>query len=318
VNQRFRERDPQTVVICLIHHRIIEKIMRRITLILQAFVSTLLPHFQCAYCFQQPTLSRINRKEFSCSPSGLDAKFKFRLDNDEDDEQQRVDVYDTPRVTFGAEAVPEDQRPANEYLDLISAPLFDWADENAGSKGLLLRLGGLYTVCFGAVCWPISGATFTGDGFLWHKLCSSNVGALGVILFLLIRLYTGWGYIGSRLTSKTIEYEETGWYDGEIEPKTKDEIARDLLLFRANVKPVKERLKFFTLTAGGLWLASCVALNLVYSAKPVFNEYDADMLKRLSNDEKVANVAAQQSNGRPTYCDSRYYRAVAGGGQGCN
>jgi hypothetical protein len=26
----------------------------------------------------------------------------------------------------------------------------------------------------------------------------------------------------------------------------------------------------------------------------------------------------EQSNGRPTYCESRYYRAVANGGQGCN
>jgi len=291
--------------------------MSRIT-ILQTLVSTFLLYCQCACCFQQPTLPQINRKGFRSSSTGLGAKFKFKIDDGDDDEQKRVDVFDTPRVTFGAEAVPEGQRPANEYLDLISAPLFDWADENSGSKGLLLRLGALYTVCFGAVCWPISGATFTGDGFLWHKFCASNVGALGVILFLLIRLYTGWGYIGSRLTSKTIEYEETGWYDGEIEPKTKDEIARDLLLFRANVKPVKERLKTFTLSVGGLWLTSCLALNLVYSAKPVFNEYDADMLKRLSNDERVSNVAAQQSNGRPTYCDSRYYRAVAGGGQGCN
>jgi len=292
--------------------------MKGIT-IFQALASTFLLHCQCASCFQQPILSRISRKEFRSSTTGLDAKIKFRRDNEDDDDQQRIDsVFDMPRATFGAEAVPEGQRPANEYLDLISAPLFDWADENSGSKGLLLRLGALYTVCFGAVCWPISGATFIGDGFLWHKLFSSNVGALGVILFLLIRLYTGWGYIGSRLTSKTIEYEETGWYDGEIEPKTKDEIARDLLLFRANVKPVKERLKTFTLLAGGLWLASCVGLNLVYSAKPIFNEYDADMLNKLANDEKVAKVAAQQSNGRPTYCDSRYYRALANGGQGCN
>lgn len=295
--------------------------MIRIT-ILQALASSLLIHCQRVSCFQEPVLSWINRKEFRSSPTILHAKSKFKLDDgnddNDDDDDQLINVFNTPRTTFGAEAVPEDQRPANEYLELISSPLFDWADEESGSKGLMLRLVGLYTVCFGAVCWPISGATFTGDGFLWHKLWSSNVGALGVILFLLIRLYTGWGYIGSRLTSKTIEYEETGWYDGDIEDKTKSEIARDLLLYRANVLPVKDRLKTFTLAAGALWMASCVALNLVYSAKPIFNEYDADMLKTLSNDEKVAKVAATQSNGRPTYCDSRYYRAVAGGGQGCD
>lgn len=50
--------------------------------------------------------------------------------------------------------------------------------------------------------------------------------------------------------------------------------------------------------------------------KPMFNEYDPEMLKTLNYDDKRAGVAAELSNGRPTYCDSRYYRAVANGGQG--
>merc|ERR1719491_445816 len=289
--------------------------MKRATT-LEALVSCLLLHCQCIYCFQGQSLSQNVRKGFRYKPTALGAKFKFRLDGDDDDDEdkdQRIDFFNAPRTTFGAEAVPEEQRPANEYLDLISAPLFDWADEESGNKGLMIRLTALYTFCFAAVCWPISGATFSGDGFLWHKLCASNVGAFGVILFLLIRLYTGWGYIGSRLNSKTIEYEESGWYDGAIEEKTTAEIARDLLLYRANVLPVKERLKTFTLVAGSLWVAACVSLNLVYKAKPLFNEYDANLLNRLRQDEEVANVAAKQSNGRPTYCDSRYYRAIANG-----
>jgi hypothetical protein len=62
--------------------------------------------------------------------------------------------------------------------------------------------------------------------------------------------------------------------------------------------------------------ASCVALNLATSAKPIFDEYNPEMLKSLSYDEKLAKVAARQSGGKPTYCDNRYYRAVANGGQG--
>jgi len=34
--------------------------------------------------------------------------------------------------------------------------------------------------------------------------------------------------------------------------------------------------------------------------------------------DKLSDIAAKESNGRPTYCDSRYYRAIAGGGQGCD
>jgi len=69
----------------------------------------------------------------------------------------------------------------------------------------------LYSIFFVAVCYPISEATFTSDGYLLHKITASNVGALGVVLLVLARLYSGWGYIASRLQSKVIEYEETGW-----------------------------------------------------------------------------------------------------------
>lgn len=55
--------------------------------------------------------------------------------------------------------------------------------------------------------FPIAGATFTQDGYLLQKIASSNVGTLGLVLLLLIRLYSGWGYAGSRLQSKVIEYE---------------------------------------------------------------------------------------------------------------
>jgi len=292
--------------------------------ILQTLVTSILLRCHFVTCFNGAVTSKLQRVNVFSSTSCLDAKFKFRLDDGDDDDgdggdKGKIDsVFGIPRRTFGAEAVPEDQRPANEYLDLISAPFFDWADEETGTKGFMVRLTGLYTFCFALVCWPISGATFTEDGFFLHKFCASNVGAFGFILIFLIRLYTGWGYIGSRLRSKTIEYEESGWYDGAIEPKTEAEIARDLLLYRANVLPVQDRLKTFLFTAGALWVAACVSLNLVYSAKPIFNEYDATLLNRLRQDEGVANVAAKQSNGRPTYCDSRYYRAIANGGQGCN
>ncbi len=55
--------------------------------------------------------------------------------------------------------------------------------------------------------FPIAGATFTQDGYLLQKIASSNVGTLGLVLVLLIRLYSGWGYAGARLQSKVIEYE---------------------------------------------------------------------------------------------------------------
>mmetsp|Transcript_10733 Transcript_10733/g.29604 ORF Transcript_10733/g.29604 Transcript_10733/m.29604 type:complete len:277 (-) Transcript_10733:231-1061(-) len=223
----------------------------------------------------------------------------------------------SPETAFGAEVVPEGQRPVNEYLNMIQAPLFGWASQDTGTNGLLLRLGILYAVVFGLVGYPIAGATFTQDGYMLQKIAASNVGSFGLVLVVLIRLYSGWGYVGSRLRAKEIEYEETGWYDGTTEPKTESEYKRDKFLYQSKVKPVEDRLKVITLSAAALWVGSCVALNAATSMKPIFNQYDPAILERLQYDDSLTDVVKEQSFGRPTYCDSRYYRAVANGGQGC-
>lgn len=223
-----------------------------------------------------------------------------------------------PRTTFGAENVPVDQRPSNEYLDLINAPTFGWASQESGDGGLVLRLAAIYVAFYFLVCFPITGATWVEDGFLLQKVTASNVGAISVVFVMVLRLYSGWGYIGARLRDKDIEYEETGWFDGDVEPKSDAEKARDLFLYRSNVQPVEERLKKFALATGGAWVASCLALNLAVGSKPLFDQYDGQMLNALQYDDKVAELVQAKSNGKPTYCESRYYRAVANGGQGCN
>ena len=232
--------------------------------------------------------------------------------------QEEQDTYEVlrPETSFGSESVPEEQRPINEYLDVTSQPFFGWAA--TGTKGLLTRLAIFYGIIFGVVCYPISGATFTQEGYLLQKLAASNVGAMAVIFILLIRLFSGWGYIGQRLSSRVIEYEETGWYDGDLEEKTETEMLRDRMLFNSEVKPVVERLKAFLWGSGGLFVASIVSFNVILSQNPVFDQYDPTILERLSYDDRLADSAALNSGGKPAYCDSRYYRAVANGGMGCN
>ncbi|KAL3777518.1 hypothetical protein ACHAW5_001333 [Stephanodiscus triporus] len=242
-------------------------------------------------------------------------------DDDDDVEGYEVRAGDPSRrrpdnTAFGAENVPIDFRPSNEYLNLIRQPTFGWASQESGNAGLAIRLAVVYVGFFILVCYPISGATWVSDGYLLQKLTASNVGAISVVFVLVLRLYSGWGYIGSRLQSKVIEYEESGWYDGDFEEKSNAEKARDLFLYRSDVRPVEERLRKFALGVGAAWLASCVALNVATSVNPIFNQYDPRMLEKLSYDDKVAEIVQRQSNGRPTYCENRYYRAIANGGQG--
>uniref|UniRef100_A0A7S4AUG2 DUF1230-domain-containing protein n=1 Tax=Pseudo-nitzschia australis TaxID=44445 RepID=A0A7S4AUG2_9STRA len=224
---------------------------------------------------------------------------------------------DDALYSFGAEVVPEGQRPVNEYLDMKRAPLFGWGTNEVGLQGLLIRLGIVYVAVFALVGYPIAGATFTQDGYLLQKIAAANVGTLGFEIALLVRIYSGWGYVGSRLQSKVIEYEETGWYDGNFEPKTEAELKRDKFLYLSDVQPAVDRLKLLTLGAAALWVASCVGLNAANQLKPTFNEYDPRVLKMVIQDEDFANAAAKAAGSRPTYCDNRYYRAVANGGQGC-
>ena len=35
-------------------------------------------------------------------------------------------------------------------------------------------------------------------------------------LLISIRLYLGWNHVFKRLTSEKVEYEESGWYDGQV------------------------------------------------------------------------------------------------------
>ena len=41
-----------------------------------------------------------------------------------------------PETSFGAEVVPEEQRPVNEYLEMRRSPLFEWASNEVGAKGV--------------------------------------------------------------------------------------------------------------------------------------------------------------------------------------
>jgi len=240
--------------------------------------------------------------------------FQFRMS--EESSSNEVRNFENVK-SFGYEGVPEEQRPATEYNSMRQSLLFNWASEETGMTGLLTRLGITYAGFFALVCYPIAGATFTSDGYTLQKIAAANVGDMFVMMMLLIRLYSGWGYVGSRLKSEIVEFEETGWYDGSIEYKTKEEKARDYFLYSSDVRPVEDRLKTVTLGAATFLVASCIAMNASLAIKPVFDEYNPDMLDMLRGDDKLAEIAARQSNGRPTYCDNRYYRAVANGGQGC-
>jgi len=138
--------------------------------------------------------------------------------NFENDDGDRKFAHDFKKFK-GDEVIPEEQLPILEYQNLLEQPFFGWATDE---RGLRTKTGVLYAFFFAAVCYPIACQTFTQDGYILQRLAASNVGALGTVLVFLIRLFSGWSYIGSRLKSDFVEFEETGWYDGAVEKKSKE------------------------------------------------------------------------------------------------
>ena len=58
----------------------------------------------------------------------------------------------------------------------------------------------------------------------------------------MIRLYLGWNHIFKRLTSEKVEYEESGWYDGQIWIKPLNLKEKESLIATLEVKPILKNL----------------------------------------------------------------------------
>jgi Conserved in the green lineage and diatoms 27 len=160
--------------------------------------------------------------------------------------------------------VPKDQRPANELKALRDTFLYSWA--LLPTPGLLLRVGALFGGIFALLGGPISNATFDPSQQPVEFLLAASAGSLVVVCVALLRVYLGWAYVGNRLLSAVIEYEETGWYDGQLFVKPPKVLARDRLLGTYEVKPALNRLKGILLASGVSVAATSVVLGALINS----------------------------------------------------
>ncbi|XP_074295304.1 protein CONSERVED IN THE GREEN LINEAGE AND DIATOMS 27, chloroplastic [Silene latifolia] len=232
--------------------------------------------------------------------------------------------------------VPFEQRPVNEYSSLKDETLYSWAELSPGS--FLIKLGGLWLTTFIVLGLPIAAASFNPAKEPLRLILAAGTGTLFLTSLIILRIYLGWSYVGDRLLSAVIPYEESGWYDGQMWVKPPEILARDRLLGSYKVKPVIKMLKQ-TLVGTGTLLVSGVLLFIF--ATPVENFFHAtfttedispavratnintkfnirkEELLRLpvdvKEDDDLAAAAAEAADGRPVYCRNRLYRALAGG-----
>ncbi|KAJ3697872.1 hypothetical protein LUZ61_001577 [Rhynchospora tenuis] len=230
--------------------------------------------------------------------------------------------------------VPFEQRPVNEYSSLKDSTLYSWAGLSPSS--FFSRLGGLWLITFTVLGAPISAASFDPSKDPLRFFLAAGIGTLLLVSLVVLRIYLGWSYVGDRLLSAVVPYEETGWYDGQMWVKPPEVLARDRLLGSYKVKPVINLLKQ-TLVGTGALLVTAVFL-FVFSTPVedyIHNLYDSrensltsssskakislrkeDLLRlpaEVIKDDDLAAAAAKAADGRPVYCRDRYYRALAGG-----
>ncbi|XP_020677618.1 protein CONSERVED IN THE GREEN LINEAGE AND DIATOMS 27, chloroplastic [Dendrobium catenatum] len=230
--------------------------------------------------------------------------------------------------------VPFEQRPVNEYSSLKNSVLYSWGELSPGS--FFLRLGGLCLVTFTVLGAPIAAASFSPSKDPLRFALAAGTGTLLLVSLVVLRIYLGWSYVGDRLLSAVIPYEETGWYDGQMWVKPPEVLARDRLLGSYKVKPVIKLLKQ-TLVGTGALLVTAVSLfilaspveNFIHSifdskeisSNPPVSNVKINLSKKellrlpveVIKDDELAAAAAEAADGRPVYCRDRFYRALAGG-----
>ncbi|PIN13256.1 hypothetical protein CDL12_14136 [Handroanthus impetiginosus] len=188
--------------------------------------------------------------------------------------------------------VPLDQQPINEYQALSNSFPFSWASSDVVEYSSRLFVTG---ACFALlVGLPVSwfGSVGPKDEPIRLVLAAASSGIFVVILAV-VRMYLGWAYVGNRLLSATVEYEETGWYDGQIWVKTAEVLARDRLLGSFSVKPVLGRLKNTLIVLGtSLFICIVLLINSDISQKTSYissDETQGRAIPGVYNDESARN-----------------------------
>ena len=130
--------------------------------------------------------------------------------------------------------VPREQQPTNEFIELSKSKFFSWPKTK---KSLILILIKFWVGAFVLFLVISSGSVYFKTSLLKYIL-SSFFSSLSIPLLISIRLYLGWNHIFKRLTSEKVEYEESGWYDGQVWEKPLVLREKEILIASIEVKPI--------------------------------------------------------------------------------
>ncbi len=134
--------------------------------------------------------------------------------------------------------VPKDQQPTNEFIELSKSKIYSWPKSKKTFSFILLKFWiGTFFIFVVISSGSVYFETFTLRYILLSFFCS-----LSLPFLFSIRLYLGWNHIFKRLTSEKVEYEESGWYDGQIWIKPIKLKEKESLIASLEVKPILKNL----------------------------------------------------------------------------
>ena len=134
--------------------------------------------------------------------------------------------------------VPKEQQPTNEFIELSKSVIFSWPKTK---KSLILVLIKFWVGAFILFIVISSGSIYFKTSLLKY-ITLSFFCSLSIPLLISIRLYLGWNHVFKRLTSEKVEYEESGWYDGQVWIKPLVLKEKESLIASIEVKPILKNL----------------------------------------------------------------------------
>ena len=134
--------------------------------------------------------------------------------------------------------VPKEQQPTNEFIELSKSNIFSWPKTK---KSLILVLIKFWMSAFVLFLVISSGSIYFKTSIFKYTLLSFFT-SLSVPLLISLRLYLGWNHVFKRLNSERVEYEESGWYDGQVWIKPLILKEKESLIASIEVKPILKNL----------------------------------------------------------------------------
>ena len=134
--------------------------------------------------------------------------------------------------------VPREQQPTNEFIELSKSIFFSWPKTKRSLIFVLVKFWiGAFILFF-----IISSGSIYFETFILKYILISLFSSLSIPLLITIRLYLGWNHVFKRLTSEKVEYEESGWYDGQVWIKPLVLKEKESLIASIEVKPILNNL----------------------------------------------------------------------------